>query len=724
MGMKKTPLVVLAFCLAWTAFAAADKKSASELEGSAEEMELSAIPLQRGKAPGIWLQAAKLREAEAAILARDHAGHADNLLDKDFAYGEDVDDDDDLGVTKGMDSTVRLAGTADLVAVQVLAARDYLRGGMTNVAERWFADARKTTAELKKLAAEATTQDVRKKYADKAFRAENDLRAYALRYEPPKGFDDAKAGAVWLNEVDILRRRGDYRGAIAAGEKALAAKGNLPAILSSVAYAWWNIPGRDEMFAWMERAASDERWSAKDRIAAWDVVGKKASTSFRPEVMKKAIAEIKRLGGKPTGWVGSAERFFDFERFPRPEAEVDIPKDLADFTRVKPGKTITVAKPVKDELDADSALSDDTTDLSDLVVDGAAAPVMKTEPRTQDDTAVIQEAINTRGVTTVIIPNIGRPWRITSLRIHSNLRIQLEKGVRILGEEKSRCIRGADKSMFVIAKATNVVLEGLGDKPEDCFIGKFATHEERRKLGAPYSGSGISLDQVKDVLIRNLKVAYNNMDGCDIGGQFWESSNVWFADVVFDGNYRQGVSIVKGTSIYFLRSVFANTDGNFPFAGVDIEPDEFNNFVGNIYFTECRFSNNRGGGLLVAASSFWPVSVCSRRTVFEAQPSGGVVTTARTTLYVAEEHPTVGRLVFEDCTLCRWMGQGAVYFFGCPIWDMTFKNSTAKITDTRPRGSVPDGSVLQTNLSWTASWADWKKYTFSPTFDLSGLKNE
>ena len=100
------------------------------------------------------------------------------------------------------------------------------------------------------------------------------------------------------------------------------------------------------------------------------------------------------------------------------------------------------------------------------------------------------------------------------------------------------------------------------------------------------------------------------------------------------------------------------------------------------------------------------------------------MTTARTTLYVAEEHPTVGRLVFEDCTLCRWMGQGAVYFFGCPIWDMTFKNSTAKITDTRPRGSVPDGPVLQTNLSWTASWADWKKYTFSPTFDLSGLKNE
>jgi hypothetical protein len=75
--------------------------------------------------------------------------------------------------------------------------------------------------------------------------------------------------------------------------------------------------------------------------------------------------------------------------------------------------------------------------------------------------------------------------------------------------------------------------------------------------------------------------------------------DVFIEDVVCDGNFRQGMSIVGGSKVYVWYSDFKNTDGTAPQAGVDIEPDLAGQTVSDIRFMRCKFFNNSGNNFEV-----------------------------------------------------------------------------------------------------------------------------
>lgn len=680
---------IFIFFLLLAAVAAADVEKIESDAAAAEENG------QLERSVGLYAEAARLRGAALASLEKAEAKRKKGAgigLDEDLEYGEDDKDEieDDLGVTQKMDARLQLQAASQISKLQVITGYDLLHAARTNDAERLFSQAEKTTAELRKLAGDAKDP----KLVEEARLRLLEIRVYKRDYEPPKDVPPDRAAAVWTDETDVLGRRGDYAGALAAGEKAIVAGGGVAAVRAMLA-ARDNLSGRDETFAWLEKTADDARFGKKEQAEVWNMIGAYASTRLRPETVRRAADRVAALGGKAGAWAGIVADFEAFERFPLPESEIVFPKSLADFGVKKEGKTVRA----ENYLDLDG--------------DGS------------DMTQAIQEALDTPGVQTVVIGKLDTPWRIRQIVPHSNQRIQLEKGVRIIGEKLSRTTEGLDTSMFLLRKVRNVVIEGLGEKPEDCFIGKYETHAERKANGRRYyGGSGVDVDAASDVLVRNLKISYNTCDGVCVSGLLSPSRRVWLDNLVLDGNYRQGMSIVNANGVYSRGVVFSGTDGNEPMAGVDLEPVYHSAHVANVYFIGCTFRDNTGGGLLVAAASYRPVTISAKRCLFEAQSRSGVLETARTTLYTGAERPALGLLSFEDCTLCRWRGQGAVRFEGRPLFDMKFVNSTVKITDDRPAGSVPDGPVLSTNTAWNPLWADWRKYPFDPKLDLSGLKAE
>jgi hypothetical protein len=51
------------------------------------------------------------------------------------------------------------------------------------------------------------------------------------------------------------------------------------------------------------------------------------------------------------------------------------------------------------------------------------------------------------------------------------------------------------------------------------------------------------------------------------------SLNTHIVDCVFDRNYRQGMSVIAAVNLTVERTIFSNTAGTAPAAGVDLEPD-------------------------------------------------------------------------------------------------------------------------------------------------------
>ena len=492
-----------------------------------------------------------------------------------------------------------------------------------------------------------------------------------------------------LNESRALKEKQDFAGALKLAEQAMDRKLSVETVHAALA-ARSGLPGQNETVAWIKRMAGDRRFSPKDRLALWKLAGTYVSKRFRLKDLKDAVAAVEKLGGKPDKvWMETLASYADYEKFPRVEAEIVFPKTLADLDTKKKGKTVRPEDYL--ELGAEFGAEGDA-----------------------DMTKAIQAAIDDTSVQTIVIGKRKRPWRITQLKLRSNLRIQLEKGAVVLGEDMSRRIPKMDKDMFVVAEARNVIIEGLGKRPEDCFIGKYATHDERKANGRRYyGGSGIGILDSARVVIRNLKVSYNTCDGCAIRGSYTCSRDVWIDNCVFDGNYRQGLSIIDCDGVYVRNCVFSRTDGGEPMAGVDLEPVYHSQHIANIYFSDCTFVGNWGGGLVVAAASVVPVSVCARRCRFAADARGAVRTTARTTLYTAAEHPAVGRILLEDCKFEK-VEKGKnrpIRFEGCPLFDLTVKGGSPKATD---RG------FCVTNTAWNPTWAKWRDYPYSPKIELSG----
>ncbi len=269
-----------------------------------------------------------------------------------------------------------------------------------------------------------------------------------------------------------------------------------------------------------------------------------------------------------------------------------------------------------------------------------------------DDSAAIQAAIDEVAGTggTVFVPpgvymiKVVHPFRaIPSIHLKSNMTFRMTKRTILkaipthLDTYSILYLGGVEDNgvSSLLGGVTNVNVIGgtlLGDRDE---------HEGT----SGEWGTGIWLQNATNVVIEGVTTRNMWGDGFMVKGTGLmimgagtdPSKNVTFCSVVADRNRRQGMSITYADGVIVKDSIFMNTEGTPPQAGIDIEPDQ-DETVNNVLIQRSQFTNNRGvwGAILVtvpaANSAVTNVTIDGNNITGNGGPGIGVYNTISYTI--------------------------------------------------------------------------------------------
>ena len=207
-----------------------------------------------------------------------------------------------------------------------------------------------------------------------------------------------------------------------------------------------------------------------------------------------------------------------------------------------------------------------------------------------DSTAALQGAINSRA-RTVIVPYMGSDWIVGPIRLASNQEIIFEPGVVVTAKQGE--FMHKNSSLFSADGKNNISLRGYG-----------ATLRMRRDdyLLPPYEPSewrmGLAFYSSSDIRVEGLVVKDSGGDGIILSALKTGKPcrNVLIKDVIFDNNYRQGMSVISAENLLVENCVFKNTNGIRPSSGIHIEPDVESDKLVNIVIKNSVSLDNAGSG--------------------------------------------------------------------------------------------------------------------------------
>jgi len=145
---------------------------------------------------------------------------------------------------------------------------------------------------------------------------------------------------------------------------------------------------------------------------------------------------------------------------------------------------------------------------------------------------------------------------------------------------------------------------------------------------------GIEMYTANNVVIEGVTSADMWGDGYYIGRN---SGNVTMCSVIADNNRRQGITVTSVNGAVIKNSIFKNTKGTHPSAGMDIEPND-GEIINNLQVLNSQFNNNQKSGIQL---SFPSVTAASTASVSNVTISGntiinnGVVGTYSAGIYIS-----------------------------------------------------------------------------------------
>jgi len=282
----------------------------------------------------------------------------------------------------------------------------------------------------------------------------------------------------------------------------------------------------------------------------------------------------------------------------------------------------------------------------------------------EDSTAALQAAIHS-GAKKVIVEKIDGPWIVTPIQLASDQEIVFEKGVIV--QAKKGEFKAATASLFTASLKENIRLTGSG-----------AILQMRRAdyHAAPYQNAewrnGISVRSCSNVSISGLVIRETGGDGVYLGVAKRGVTNqkITIKNVVFERNYRQGISIISAEDLLIENTVFKETAGTAPMAGVDFEPNLPDECLVNCVLRNCVSENNQGPGYLLYLPNLTrnskPVSIR-----FENCQSTGKGRALSCTTRNNASGSVTGSIDFENC-IFKSTDESPVQFFDkpadvCPI---------------------------------------------------------
>lgn len=176
---------------------------------------------------------------------------------------------------------------------------------------------------------------------------------------------------------------------------------------------------------------------------------------------------------------------------------------------------------------------------------------------TTDCTVEIQAALSNPALDHIIIPSAPTPWNTLPLILtRSNVVVTLQHGAVL--QAKRGFYRGGGDTLLTIQSVDNVTIFGQGAslrmwRVDYANVSRGYNHSENRM--------GLTLKGVSNLTLTGLTIAETGGDGIFLR---W-ATDVVIRDVVTDGAYRNGLSVISATNLLVDGCTFANTGS--PYSG-------------------------------------------------------------------------------------------------------------------------------------------------------------
>jgi polygalacturonase len=223
-----------------------------------------------------------------------------------------------------------------------------------------------------------------------------------------------------------------------------------------------------------------------------------------------------------------------------------------------------------------------------------------------DDTEAIQAAIDAVGGTggTVLVP--GGTYMVDAVDKKRRLALRGDMTLKLAKDAILKAIPNGSRkySVLSISDVSNVAVVG------GTLEGDRAEHQGN----AGEAGMGLRIARgAEDITISGVTSRKMWGDGFYVE----DAKNTKFCAVTADNNRRQGLSIVEADGVLVTDSVFSNTHGTRPSAGIDLEPDQPSQKIVNIRIQNSKFLNNAGAGIEIAGKRGAVAKVELAKNVFK-----------------------------------------------------------------------------------------------------------
>jgi len=193
--------------------------------------------------------------------------------------------------------------------------------------------------------------------------------------------------------------------------------------------------------------------------------------------------------------------------------------------------------------------------------------MIKSTSNQLDLTDRIQNIINTYDV--VVLPNHEIKINEKGLRLNSNQVIIFQENTVLKSIPNSK----THFAVLIVDEVENVKIYNAN------IIGERFEHLDTKGQW----GMGVRIIASKDIQVINPKITEMWGDGIYIGGRRGiPSKNIEIHNAHLDHNRRNALSITSADGVKLIKPLVANSNGQSPKAGIDIEPNSNDDIINNI----------------------------------------------------------------------------------------------------------------------------------------------
>jgi hypothetical protein len=351
------------------------------------------------------------------------------------------------------------------------------------------------------------------------------------------------------------------------------------------------------------------------------------------------------------------------------------------------------------------------TFLKLLLFAGATAKFVVHCPDTTNCTSPIQQAFDDVSLDTVVIPSTGEAWQTEPLFIRrSNFTVVVSSGAELVAKQGS--FHGTNDCLLSFVSVTNVSL-----------LAKGATMRMRKLDYVPpaYTKAEwrMALKIVGSRDVRVIGGTYKDAGGDGIyiaaKGALPYSSDILIQEVIVDGAWRNGLSVISAVNLTVRDSTFSNTNGTNPQCGIDLEPDLSTHRLQGITFLNTTLSQNMRCGFTMGPyaliNSTYPLDVTIKGMRIHGVPGSTrdagspkpLSTAGGQGLMLSDGYKLSGLVRIEDINISNTFAEAVSFanwpsgFIDTSFAGLNIRNSTLELQrsgfDLSPIVILPTGST-------------------------------